>query len=144
MFFFAGGISPRTLVRQTGLSCSYCGAQLSEVTVDHVLSLFFIPLWTVSHGKPLLACARCGWHQGVADALRQGGATATASASEPPTWPREEPSAPQLPHAESLSSARQGQGAAGRSPSACSGCGRGVSDPSYLFCPFCGTFLKDS
>lgn len=164
MFFFFGGITPRTLVKQTGLACRSCGGPLSEVQIDHVLSLFFMPFWTVSRGKPYLACSRCGWQQGDDHTLRRrrlgpgpgqatsngvysgpglhtrGSIAGRAAAADGPVWQQDEPSAPQLPQQVQDASRMRQQG----TPAVCRECGRSVSDPAYLFCPFCGTFLKDS
>ena len=62
MFFFIGGIQPKTItLDDTPAICSACGlAQARLRRVDHYLSLFFIPLFPVKRGRPLLICDRCG------------------------------------------------------------------------------------
>ena len=62
MFFFIGGIQPRTkrISDDPRLcpSCGYYGAYLERV--DHYLSLFFIPILPVKRGETVLICERCG------------------------------------------------------------------------------------
>ncbi|MFP5213380.1 MAG: zinc ribbon domain-containing protein [Acidobacteriota bacterium] len=62
MFFFIGGIQPRTVtIDETPRLCPACGlAQARLRRVDHCLSLFFIPLFPVKRGEPVLMCDRCG------------------------------------------------------------------------------------
>ncbi|NLI83157.1 MAG: zinc ribbon domain-containing protein [Deltaproteobacteria bacterium] len=62
MFFFIGGIQPRTTtLDESARICPSCGlAQARLKRVDHYLSLFFIPLFPVKRGEPLLICDRCG------------------------------------------------------------------------------------
>ncbi|MEJ2586515.1 MAG: zinc ribbon domain-containing protein [Deltaproteobacteria bacterium] len=62
MFFFIGGIQPKTVTldNQPRL-CPSCGlAQARLKRVDHYLSLFFIPIFPVKKGTPFLECRRCG------------------------------------------------------------------------------------
>jgi len=62
MFFFIGGISPRTatLDRQPRI-CPDCGRlALYLKRIDHYLSLFFIPLFSVKRSEPFLSCDGCG------------------------------------------------------------------------------------
>lgn len=62
MFFFVGGIQPKTVtVDDTPRMCPVCGlAQARLKRVDHYLSLFFIPVFPVKRGEPVLICDRCG------------------------------------------------------------------------------------
>jgi hypothetical protein len=62
MFFFIGGVQPKTKVLdETPRLCPACGlAQARLKRIDHYLSLFFIPLFPVKKGEPLLMCDRCG------------------------------------------------------------------------------------
>lgn len=62
MFFFIGGIQPRTItVDETPRLCPACGlAQARLKRIDHYLSLFFIPLFPVKRGETVLFCDRCG------------------------------------------------------------------------------------
>ena len=62
MFFLVGGISPKTVVLDASARrCPACGLfQARLQRVDHYLNLFFIPLWRVKKGEPLLVCNRCG------------------------------------------------------------------------------------
>lgn len=61
MFFFIGGIQPKTVeLDNTPRLCPYCGlAQARLKRVDYYLSLFFIPLFPVKRGEPVLICNRC-------------------------------------------------------------------------------------
>jgi len=61
MFFFIGGIQPKTVVldRQPK-SCPACGhIEVQLKRVDHYLSIFFIPLFPVKKGIPFLICENC-------------------------------------------------------------------------------------
>lgn len=62
MFFFIGGIQPKTVTLDASRRlCPTCGlvqAQLKRI--DHYLSLFFIPLFPLKRGQPVLICDRCG------------------------------------------------------------------------------------
>ncbi len=62
MFFLIGGVQPKTVtLDETPRICSACGlAQARLKRVDHYLSLFFIPLFPVKKGDPVLICDRCG------------------------------------------------------------------------------------
>jgi hypothetical protein len=62
MFFFIGGIQPKTVtIEDTPRLCPSCGlAQARLKRIDHYLSLFFIPLFPVKRGQPVLICDRCG------------------------------------------------------------------------------------
>jgi len=62
MFFFIGGVNPRTVtLERQPRTCSICGRlALYLKRMDHYLSLFFIPLFPVKRGKPFLSCAGCG------------------------------------------------------------------------------------
>ncbi len=62
MFFLIGGVQPKTVtLDETPGICPACGlAQARLKRVDHYLSLFFIPLFSVKKGDPVLICDRCG------------------------------------------------------------------------------------
>jgi len=62
MFFLIGGVQPKTVtLDEVPGICSACGlAQARLKRVDHYLSLFFIPLFPVKKGDPVLICDRCG------------------------------------------------------------------------------------
>lgn len=62
MFFFIGGVQPRTVtLDEQKRMCDSCGLhQARLVRVDHYLSLFFIPLFPVKKGQPVVLCDRCG------------------------------------------------------------------------------------
>jgi rubrerythrin len=62
MFFLIGGVQPKTVsLDGTARICPGCGlAQARLERVDHYVSLFFIPLFPVKKGRPVLKCSRCG------------------------------------------------------------------------------------
>lgn len=62
MFFLIGGVQPKTTtLDETRRMCPACGlVQARLKRIDHYLSLFFIPLFPVKKGAPLLTCDRCG------------------------------------------------------------------------------------
>jgi RNA polymerase subunit RPABC4/transcription elongation factor Spt4 len=62
MFFFIGGVQPKTVtLEETPRLCPACGlAQARLRRIDHYLSLFFIPLFPVKRGDPVVVCDRCG------------------------------------------------------------------------------------
>ncbi len=62
MFFLIGGVQPKTVtLDEVPGICAACGlAQARLKRVDHYLSLFFIPLFAVKKGDPVLICDRCG------------------------------------------------------------------------------------
>ena len=61
MFFFIGGIQPKTiLIEKQPRACPSCGYyEVSKKRVDHYVSLFFIPLFPVKKGTPFLFCENC-------------------------------------------------------------------------------------
>jgi transcription elongation factor Elf1 len=61
MFFFIGGIQPRTIrLDKQAWSCPVCNhTEVHLKRVDHYLSLFFIPLFPVKKGVPFLGCDNC-------------------------------------------------------------------------------------
>jgi hypothetical protein len=61
MFFFIGGIQPKTVVvDKQARPCPTCGhIEVCLKRVDHYLSLFFIPLFPVKKGVSFFACERC-------------------------------------------------------------------------------------
>ena len=62
------GISPRIkTLESTPRLCPSCGlAQAYLKRIDHYVNLFFIPLFPVKKGKPVLICNRCQ-AQGIGD-----------------------------------------------------------------------------
>jgi hypothetical protein len=62
MFFFIGGIQPKTVfVDKEARLCPSCGLRRARLKrVDHYFSLFFIPLFRVKKGEPFLECPQCG------------------------------------------------------------------------------------
>ncbi len=62
MFLFIGGIQPRTVtLDETPRLCPSCGlAQARLKRVDDYVSLFFIPIFPLRKGQPVLMCDRCG------------------------------------------------------------------------------------
>jgi DNA-directed RNA polymerase subunit RPC12/RpoP len=62
MFFFIGGVAPRTVtLDRNARTCSNCGRLTLYLNrSDHYLSLFFIPLFPVKRGRPFLTCGSCG------------------------------------------------------------------------------------
>lgn len=61
MFFLIGGVQPKTItLNETATICPACGLNQAKLKrVDHYLSLFFIPLFPVKKGVPVLICNRC-------------------------------------------------------------------------------------
>lgn len=61
MFFFIGGVQPRTVVvDHNPRLCPRCGlAQARLKRIDQYLSLFFIPIVRIKRGPVLLVCERC-------------------------------------------------------------------------------------
>ncbi|WP_407923343.1 zinc ribbon domain-containing protein [Desulfosoma caldarium] len=50
------------MLDETPRLCPSCGlAQARLKRIDHYLSLFFVPLFPVKKGQPLLMCDRCGY-----------------------------------------------------------------------------------
>jgi len=66
MFFFIGGIQPKTInIDKKPVLCPSCGLLRARYKrVDHYLSLFFIPVIPVKRGEPFLYCDRCGEQSG--------------------------------------------------------------------------------
>ncbi|HDG98820.1 MAG TPA: zinc ribbon domain-containing protein [Desulfobacterales bacterium] len=62
MFFFIGGIQPKTVILdETPRMCPSCGLYQARLKrLDHYLALFFIPLFRVKKGQPFLECQSCG------------------------------------------------------------------------------------
>ncbi len=61
MFFFIGGIQPKTVcLERQARSCPVCDhGEVWLKRVDHYLSLFFIPLFRVKKGTPFFTCENC-------------------------------------------------------------------------------------
>jgi hypothetical protein len=121
MVFFIAALSPKVVNRDLSgtMECPACGGAgaMQERRVDHMLSLFFVPLITVHRGQPFTACGRCGW-----SSLKEGRAAAGAGGSD-----------------------RQGgRAVSGRGAwpaRVCAVCGGQVGDAGWTFCPFCGSML---
>jgi DNA-directed RNA polymerase subunit RPC12/RpoP len=62
MFFLIGGVQPKTVSLDVAPRvCPGCGlAQAKLKRTDHYLSLFFVPLFRVKKGDPVLICDLCG------------------------------------------------------------------------------------
>ena len=62
MFFFIGGIQPKTVnVNGQLRTCPSCGLYQARLRrVDHYLSVFFLPIFRVKKGTPFLECQNCG------------------------------------------------------------------------------------
>jgi RNA polymerase subunit RPABC4/transcription elongation factor Spt4 len=73
MFFFIGGVQPKTVTLDGSKRiCPACGlAQAYLKRVDHYLSLFFIPIFPLKRGSPVLICDRCGSVSSPDQPLRQ-------------------------------------------------------------------------
>ncbi|RLB43440.1 MAG: zinc-ribbon domain-containing protein [Deltaproteobacteria bacterium] len=74
MFFFIGGVQPKTVtLDETPRMCPVCGLYQARLKrIDHYLSLFFIPLFPVKRGKPFLECQSCGAISDESGAVFQG------------------------------------------------------------------------
>jgi hypothetical protein len=61
MFFFIGGVQPRTVdLDGQPRMCPSCGLYRAGLKrVDHYISLFFIPLFRIKKGVPFLKCESC-------------------------------------------------------------------------------------
>jgi len=61
MFFFIGGIQPKTvLVDRQARTCPACGhLKVFLKRVDNYVSVFFIPLFPVKRGTSFLTCENC-------------------------------------------------------------------------------------
>jgi RNA polymerase subunit RPABC4/transcription elongation factor Spt4 len=61
MFFFIGGIQPKTVIlTKQARVCPHCGhPEICRKRVDNYLSLFFIPLFRVKKGIPFWICDNC-------------------------------------------------------------------------------------
>jgi RNA polymerase subunit RPABC4/transcription elongation factor Spt4 len=62
MFFLVGGVQPKTTtLDQTPRICPVCGFEEALLKrIDHYVSLFFIPVFRVKKGVPVLICKSCG------------------------------------------------------------------------------------
>ncbi len=62
MFFFIAGIQPKTKVLDdTPKMCPVCGLYRARLKrIDHYFSVFFIPIFRVKKGEPVLVCDLCG------------------------------------------------------------------------------------
>jgi len=62
MFFFIGGIQPKTItLDENPRNCPECGHfDLYLKRTDSYFSLFFIPLFPVKKGTPFMKCENCG------------------------------------------------------------------------------------
>jgi len=85
MIFFVGGVSTRLARKTVPRPCPACGAASTlEERRETVLSLFFLPLLTLSKSPPLRRfCEGCGWTE-----------AAEAAAETPPPPARPAPPRP--------------------------------------------------
>ena len=62
MFFFIAGVQPKTKVLDPNPRlCPVCGLNRAKLKrIDHYLSVFFIPLFRIKKGEPMLVCDICG------------------------------------------------------------------------------------
>ncbi len=103
--------------RQVPGTCPKChSTALEERRVDHVFTLFFIPLFKVQRGQPFLVCRNCGWD----------------SRMESLGW------LPQGPELNPIYGGSPESQDAGMARRLCPHCGSPV-DASFLYCPYCGT-----
>jgi len=75
MFFLIGGVQPKTTtLDQTPWICPACGlAQARLKRTDQYVALFFIPLFPVKRGVPVLICKNCGGVSSPGQGSRSGG-----------------------------------------------------------------------
>ncbi len=75
MFFFIGGVQPRTVdLEGQPRMCPSCGLYRARLKrVDHYVSLFFIPLFRIKKGDPFLKCESCGMltHESGSDVFQE-------------------------------------------------------------------------
>ena len=62
MFLFVAGVQPKIRVLDDApRACPSCGrVARRRQRVDHMLSVFFVPLFPVKRGEPFFACTECG------------------------------------------------------------------------------------
>jgi len=62
MFFFIGGIQPKTVdIDKKSSICFSCGFQQVRLKrIDQYISIFFLPVLRIKKGEPFLMCDRCG------------------------------------------------------------------------------------
>jgi RNA polymerase subunit RPABC4/transcription elongation factor Spt4 len=62
MFFFIGGIQPKTVDLDKGtFMCPMCGLyKAHSKRIDHYISIFFIPIFRIKTGMPFIFCEKCG------------------------------------------------------------------------------------
>ncbi len=62
MFFFIGGVQPKTVdLENVPRVCPSCGLYQARLKrLDHYISIFFLPLFRIKKGLPLLICDNCG------------------------------------------------------------------------------------
>jgi hypothetical protein len=72
MFFFIGGVQPKTVdLEKVPRVCPSCGLYQARLKrVDHYISVFFLPLFRIKKGPPLLICENCRhvsseWEEGL-------------------------------------------------------------------------------
>jgi hypothetical protein len=130
MFLFVGGITPRTVSSEVYSECPRCGSEtLQERRIDQVLSLFFIPLFTVHAGRPFNVCTSCRWdsrYPELQTSREHPGLSSLPTPYQEAVGVRSDHAAPSAPEL----------------PLSCSQCGNPIQS-NFLFCPFCGTFLKE-
>ncbi|MGD8368949.1 MAG: zinc ribbon domain-containing protein [Desulfobacterales bacterium] len=82
MFFFIGGITPKTKrLDAQPVRCPNCGlVRAFRTRVDHWLHLFFIPVFPVKRGQEVLFCERCN---GPVDGRASGWAPFRAEGRNP-------------------------------------------------------------
>ena len=66
MFFFIGGVQPKTVeLNEKPSMCRSCGLYQAKLKrIDHYISVFFIPVLRIKKGVPFLVCDKCGGGSG--------------------------------------------------------------------------------
>jgi predicted RNA-binding Zn-ribbon protein involved in translation (DUF1610 family) len=61
VFFFVGGIQPKTIdLGKQSSPCPSCGLYQTRLKrVDHYISIFFLPVIRIKKGEVFLFCERC-------------------------------------------------------------------------------------
>ncbi|THG10763.1 uncharacterized protein LOC114300389 [Camellia sinensis] len=116
-FFFVGGVNQQVgqVLKSGAGRCIACGSRADLVECEKVLQLFFVPVWRWPGKEPLMYCNNCN-------------SLFPPKFSPPPPPSADSPPPRQLPDSAFSDVLR------------CQFCSREV-DPSFRFCPFCGSSL---
>lgn len=73
MFFFIGGVEPRSTVIDEGpYRCPACDRATARIVrLDQYMSFFFIPVFPIKRGEPILACEYCGYTEDAEQARQR-------------------------------------------------------------------------